>query len=113
MTKFEDGMYAYISGTVSDVRHVKNGMMMTVETKREGAQYPDRVTVWGVTGMYGKGDRVKVKGWLSWQRREADDGKTYFNVSINKPEITDVEKALTAEKVAHDIVTAELSDAPF
>ena len=114
MSKVQDGMYAYIGGTVSDTRLVKNGMMMTLEVQREGAQYPDRVTVWGVTGMFTNGDRVKVKGWLSWQRKEADNGKTYFNVSINKPEIVEHEKALTVEQVARDILGANpVDEAPF
>jgi hypothetical protein len=27
-----------------------------------------------------------LKGWLSW-RREVKDDKTYFNVSLNKPQV--------------------------
>lgn len=108
MGKITDGMYAYIAGTVSDVKFAKTGLMVTVEVQREKAQYPDRVTVWAGDGMYGVGDRVKFKGWLSWQRREVEGGKTYFNVSINKPELVEIEKAqvVTAEQVAADILGA-------
>ncbi|WP_285115563.1 hypothetical protein [Leifsonia sp. fls2-241-R2A-40a] len=35
---------------------------------------------------------IKVQGWLSW-RREVKDDKTYFNVSINEPEVADHEPA--------------------
>ena len=114
MAKFEDGMYAHISGTVEDVVFAKSGMMLKLATQRKWAQYPDRLTVWDVTGGFCKGDSVKVKGWLSWQRKEADNGKTYFNVSINKPEIIDIEKALSVEQVAQDILGATpIDEAPF
>ena len=46
--KLKEGMIAYIGGTVSRVFESKTGTAVTVEVKREGAKYPDRVTVWGV-----------------------------------------------------------------
>lgn len=117
MSKIQDAVYAYIGGTVADVRHGKTGMFLKVEVQREGAQYPDRVTIWGINqGMFGKGDRIKAKGWLSWQRSQSDDGKVYFNVSMNKPEIVEHEKVLQAAQVAADILGAtplDDSEAPF
>lgn len=90
MSKIQDGMFAYIGGTVESVRESKTGLYAQVSVQRENAKYPDRVTVWGVPDNVQAGDRVKLKGWLSWARSERD-GKTYFNVSINKPEITEHE----------------------
>lgn len=116
MSKIQDAVYAYIGGTVADVRHGKTGLYLWVEVQREGAQYPDRVTIWGLNNTsFSKGDRVKAKGWLSWQRSQADDGKVYFNVSMNKPEIIEHEKALQAAQVAADILGATPLDdeAPF
>lgn len=115
MNEIKDGLYVYVGGTVEEVRHAKSGLAATVTVQREGAKYPDRVTVWDIGNGIGKGDRIKVKGWLSWARNEAANGKTYFNVSINKPEIISVEKALTVEQVASDILGAELvsDEAPF
>lgn len=114
MEQIKDGLYVYVGGTVEEVRHAKSGLAATVTVQREGAKYPDRITVWDIGNGIGKGDRIKVKGWLSWARNEAANGKTYFNVSVNKPEVLSVEKALTVEQVASDILGAELVDeAPF
>lgn len=116
MSKIQDGVYAYIGGTVFEARHGQTGMFLLVDVERKNAQYPDRVTLWGITeGMFGKGDRIKAKGWLSWQKREADDGKVYLNVSMNKPEIVEHEKALQAAQAAADILGATPIDdsAPF
>ena len=122
MSNITDGMYAYIAGTVSDATHrgTSQGFRITVDVQRPKAQYPDQVTVWYQgTGSFSKGDRVKFKGWLSWMRNEAANGKTYFNVSLNKPELLEQEKSyqqqMTAEQVAEDILGAKLIDdeAPF
>ncbi len=91
MSKIQDGLYGYIGGTVESVRAGKTGPFAQVSVQREGAKYPDRVTVWGVPENVAEGDRIKVKGWLSWSRSERD-GKTYFNVSLNKPEVVEHEQ---------------------
>ena len=85
LTDIKDGVYGYVSGTVGRVGAAKNGPYAVIEVKREGSQYPDRVTAWGLGGV-NQGDRVSVKGWLSW-RRDERDGKTYFNVSLNQPKL--------------------------
>ena len=121
MSNITDGMYAYIAGTVTDVtfKGTSTGFRITVAVQRPKAQYPDYVTVWFQgDGSFHEGDRVKFKGWLSWMRNEAANGKTYFNVSLNKPELLEQEKArqtVTAEQVAADILGATPIDdeAPF
>jgi uncharacterized protein (DUF736 family) len=71
--------------------------------------------VWGLPSA-AEGHRIKVKGWLSWAREEKD-GKTYFNVSLNQPEVISYENLVevTAEQVAADILgaTPVLDSAPF
>lgn len=116
MSEIKDGIFAYIGGTITDVQHSQSGLRAVVEVQSPKREYPDRVTVWGLPVAAAAGERIKVKGWLSWASREVD-GKKYFNVSLNQPEVIAHEnlvQAVTAEKVARDIVTAELSDeAPF
>jgi hypothetical protein len=87
-----DGIYGYVSGTVGRMFDTKNGTAFVIEVKREGSDFPDRVTVWGAADQVRTGDRAAVKGWISW-RREVKDDKTYFNVSVNKPELTEHEPA--------------------
>ena len=38
-----------------------------------------------------QGDRIAVKGWLSWKKTERN-GKTYVDVSINQPQLVAHEK---------------------
>lgn len=106
MSKITDGMFAYIGGTVSRVFESKTGTAVTVEVKREGAKYPDRVTVWGVKEPMRDGDRVKFKGWISWASSERD-GKKYFNVSLNNAELMEHENDVPAA------VQQLLDEAPF
>jgi hypothetical protein len=96
-SSIKEGIYAYVGGTVARIFDTKNGPAFNLEIQREGSQYPDRVTVWGAADGLNVGDRVKVQGWLSW-RREVKDDKTYFNVSLNKPEVTDHEAAQPVEQ---------------
>lgn len=84
MSEIKDGIYGAVSGTVGRTGQAKNGPYAVIEVKREGSQYPDRVTCWGLEAS--TGDRVQVKGWLSW-RREERDGKVYLNVSLNSPKV--------------------------
>lgn len=81
----KDEMYASISGTVGRTGSFSKGSYAVIEVKCEGAQYPDRVTAWGLEAT--TGERISVKGWLSWKKSEKD-GKTYVDVSLNKPEVT-------------------------
>jgi hypothetical protein len=84
VSEIKDGIYGAVSGTVARVGQAKNGPFGVIEVKREGSQYPDRVTCWGLEAMVG--DRISVKGWLSW-RKEERDGKVYLNVSLNQPKV--------------------------
>jgi uncharacterized protein (DUF736 family) len=115
MSDIKDGMFAYIGGTISRVFHSKSGVTAVVEVQSPKRQYPDRVTVWGLSNA-SVGQRIKVKGWLSWTREEKD-GKTYFNVSLNQPEVIAHETLpeISAEQVAKDILGADLvvDSAPF
>ena len=110
-TSIKDGIYAYVGGTVARLFDTKNGPAFNLEVAREGSQYPDRVTVWGAADGLNVGDRVKVHGWLSWRREVKDDGKTYFNVSLNKPEVTDHEPAQPTESQWAEEPPAEPWDA--
>jgi len=85
----KDGVYSQVSGTVGRV----DSGRFTVEVKlREDAKYPDYVTVWTDQITVSQGDRVAVKGWLSWRKAEKN-GKTYFNVSLNSPQVVEHEPA--------------------
>lgn len=105
MSEFKDGIYVYVTGTVSRISTTQTGKTITnIEVQSEHRQYPDRLTVWGEVPA-SEGDKIKLKGWLSWSKSE-NDGKTYFNVSVNNPEVVDVQKS--------GIQTATFEDsAPF
>lgn len=85
-----DSISARVIGTVGRTGQAKNGPYAVVEVKRDGSQYPDRVTVWGLDAS--TGDRVTVTGFLSW-RKDEKDGKTYVNVSLNSPKVEKHDKA--------------------
>lgn len=119
MSEIKDGMYVYVGGTVERAFHSQSGIAAVIAVTSPKKQYPDRVTVWGVPEAVGTGDRLKVKGWLSWTVTEKDD-KKYVNVSVNQPEVIAHEnlieaKTVTAEQVAKDILGASPVDelAPF
>jgi hypothetical protein len=84
----KDGVYASVSGTVGRVADGR----FTIEVKNERAKYPDYVTVWSKEIFAQQGDRISVKGWLSWKKSEVN-GKTYVDVSVNKPIVEKHEKA--------------------
>lgn len=85
----KDGVYSQVSGAVGRVDQGR----FTIEVKlREDAKYPDYVTVWGDQITVSQGDRIAVKGWLSWRKSEKN-GKTYFNVSLNNPQVVEHEPA--------------------
>ena len=115
MSEIKDGMFVYVGGTISRVFHSQSGVTAVVEVQSPKRQYPDRITVWGLS-QAAVGHRIKVKGWLSWTREEKE-GKTYFNVSLNQPEVITYENLIdvSAEQVAADIVAAQplVDSAPF
>ena len=80
--KVTDGVFAQVSGTVGRTAEGR----FTVEVKNERSQYPDYVTVWRLDADVATGDRVAVKGWLSWKKTERN-GKTYVDVSVNAPQL--------------------------
>jgi hypothetical protein len=99
-----DAIQARITGTVARTGSASTGPYADVEVKREGSLYPDRVTVWGLDAT--TGDRVIVRGNLSWRKSEKD-GKTYFNVSLNKPVVEKHEPA------AGPIPATYVDESPF
>ena len=82
------GVYAQVSGTVGRI----NDGRFTIEVKNERSQYPDYVTVWRLEAPVAQGDRIAVKGWLSWKKTERN-GKTYVDVSVNQPQLVTHEPA--------------------
>lgn len=104
MAEISDGVFAQVSGTVGRTGQAKNGPYAVVEVLRDGNKFPDRVTVWGLDAV--SGDRVAVKGWLSWRRSERDE-KVFFDVSLNQPQIVSHEHV---EAPAGDVWASE---APF
>jgi hypothetical protein len=99
VSEIKDGVYASVAGTVGRNGTAKNGPYAVVDVTRDGSQYPDRVTVWGLDAA--TGDRVSVKGWLSWRKNERD-GKVYVDVSLNKPEVVKHETSDTRAWPADD-----------
>jgi hypothetical protein len=95
----KDGVYASVSGTVGRV----NDGRFTIEVKNERAKYPDYVTVWSKDITVEAGDRISVKGWLSWKKSE-NNGKTYVDVSVNQAKV---------EKHESNRAPAPSSDVPF
>ena len=95
----KDGVYASVSGTVGRV----NDGRFTIEVKNERAKYPDYVTVWSKDITVEAGDRISVKGWLSWKKSE-NNGKTYVDVSVNQAKV---------EKHESNRAPATSSDVPF
>lgn len=91
----KDGVYAQIGGTVDRLFQYNGGTGAVVKVQREGSQYPDRVTVWGIEFEARQGDQVAVKGWLSWKPStyEKRDGSTGYGVevSLNRPVLVELE----------------------
>lgn len=88
-----DGIFAQVAGTVVEVFSSKSGQAVKVEVKPEEARYGDKVTAWGLEGEFRKGDRLSVKGWLSVRRTTKDDGRVFFDMSLNKPVLVEHEPA--------------------
>lgn len=87
MTEIKDGVYSQVSGTVGRV----NDGRFTIEVTRPNAKYPDYVTVWKPEFTVAQGDRIAVKGWLSWKKSERND-KVYVDVSVNQPQVVSHEQ---------------------
>jgi hypothetical protein len=87
MAEIKDGVYAQVSGTVG--RTAEGRFSIDVKLQ-ERNQYPDHVTVWNAEFPATTGDRIAVKGWLSWKKTDRD-GKTYVDVSINSPKLVEHE----------------------
>lgn len=86
--KVTDGVFAQVSGTVGRTGEGR----FTIEVKNERSQYPDYVTVWRLDQPVSTGDRIAVKGWLSWKKSERN-GKVYVDVSLNAPQLVAHEKS--------------------
>lgn len=84
-----DGIYAYASGTVGDQFETASGYGFRLGVMiHPQSKYPERITVWDATDDQGQpaqvaeGDRVTVRGWLSWSRSENPEGKAYTNYAL-------------------------------
>ena len=88
MSEIKDGVYGHVAGTVGRV----NDGRFTIEVKNERSQYPDYVTVWRPDFPVNQGDRIAVKGWISWKKSERND-KVYVDVSVNQPKLDKHEPA--------------------
>ncbi len=88
MTDIKDGVYAQVAGTVGRVADGR----FTIEVHRERSKYPDYVTVWSTDILVTQGDRISVKGWLSWKKTERND-KVYVDVSVNQAQVVKHEAA--------------------
>lgn len=93
----KDGTYAYVSGTVGRI----NDGRFTIEVLTGNNKYPDYVTVWRPEFPVQQGDRITVKGKLSWKKTERND-KVYVDVSVNFPEIVAQEHASVAVAAGAD-----------
>lgn len=83
LSEIKDGVFAQVAGTVG--RTAEGRFNIEVKLK-EGAQYADYVTVWKPDFAVSQGDRVAVKGWLSWKKTDRN-GKVYVDVSLNSPQL--------------------------
>ena len=118
MSEIKDGIYGHVAGSVSKVFMYRDGMAITIDVKSPKKEFADKVTAWGIAGtIVSEGDRVKVKGWLSftpttYTKRDGTEGHG-VNVALNKPEIIEHER-LPGAKVAAPAVTAPVGDdTPF
>lgn len=102
MSEIKDGIYAQVAGTVGRTADGR----FTIEVRNERSQYPDYVTVWRLETPVNQGDRIAVKGWLSWKKSERN-GKTYVDVSLNQPQVVKHEPA------AQDSWGGAGDDSPF
>lgn len=91
MSEIKDSVYAQVAGTVGRVADGR----FTIEVKNERAKYPDYVTVWKPDFTVAQGDRISVKGWLSWKKTERND-KVYVDVSVNSPQLVKHEPGTAA-----------------
>lgn len=91
MSNIKDGVYSQVSGTVGRVADGR----FTIEVKNERSKFPDYVTVWRLQQPVTTGDRIAVKGWLSWRKNERN-GKVYVDVSVNSPQVVTHEPAQPA-----------------
>ena len=83
----KDGVFGYVSGTVTRSFDTKNGKAFEVEVKAPNQQYGDKWTVWGDLDV-AEGARVTVKGWLSAKAETYEkDGvtKAACRRAVNKP----------------------------
>jgi hypothetical protein len=90
----EDNTQARIGGTVT----YKNdkGTLFKMESLLPGNQYPERTTVWGLAERVNVGDRVLVSGVITSRKgkyMKQDVEILTVEVSLNKPEIIEIESA--------------------
>ena len=99
----QDELQAQVAGTVKRLFSTRNGTACVIESQRQGSRYPDRVTVFGIREQLREGDRVRVRGELSWRKTERD-GKTYMDVHLNGPAVIEHEQGSPAPATQSDDV---------
>ncbi len=111
MSEIKDGVFAQVSGTVG---RTADGRFTIDVVLKEGSKYPDYVTVWKADFPVATGDRIAVKGWLSWKKTERND-KVYVDVSINQPQLVSHEPQVdrSPRRAQADEQTLAPEEVPF
>ena len=97
-----DGVYGYVSGTVTRSFDTKNGKAYEVEVKAPNQQYGDKWTIWADLAVP-EGTRVTVKGWLSAK------AETYEKDGVTKAACRRAVNKAQLEK--HELAAAPVQDA--
>ena len=98
MSDITDGVFGYVSGTVTRSFDTKNGKAFEVEVKAPNQQYGDKWTIWGDLAVP-EGTRVTVKGWLSAKAETYEkngETKAACRRAVNKPVLEKHEPAQPA-----------------
>lgn len=79
----KDSVYAMIGGTVERVHPNPKAPITVAVQLSEKDRYPSRVKVWPNGFTLTEGDRVKLRGFLSWRLNSYEkDGETKHNVEV-------------------------------
>lgn len=127
MSNKKDGIYAYVTGTVSNVGFTKyNDMYAQIEmvnTLDDGRVFKDKATVFGLKDcIVSKGDRLTISGFLTVKAETYEkDGQTLAskNISVNGSKIREqifsgqVETVPPVQEDSWDITSVGGDEVPF